>query len=50
MRQNVTNAPKDTIFLKNEAKGQGHSDSKTVRDTSRPQDVSTHQIWNPYLK
>ena len=29
---------------------QGHSDPKMVRDTPLSQDVSTHQIWNSYIK
>ena len=31
-------------------KSQGHSDPKMVRNTPPSQDVSTHQIWNSYLK
>ena len=45
MFHNVTNAPKD-IISRIEARGQGHSDPKTVRNTPRPQGVSTHQIWD----
>ena len=47
MCHNVTNAPRHD-FSRKVAKGQ--SDSKTVRDTAQPQGVSTHQIWDPYLK
>ena len=39
------------IILKTRSgQGQGHSDPKMVRDTPPSQDVSTHQIWNSYLK
>ena len=46
MCHNVKNA-----FSRVGARGQGHShsDPKTVCDTPRPQGVSTHQIWDPYL-
>ena len=47
MCYNVTNAPKDTIFLelRPEVKVTGHSDPMAVCDT---RDI--HQIWNAYLK
>ena len=41
MCQNVTNAPKDENISRTEARGQGHIDSKTERDTRPPQDIST---------
>ena len=47
---NVTYAPKDNFFSRIEARGQGHRDPMTVCDTQRPQGVSSHQIWDPYLK
>ena len=37
-------------FSRIEARGQGHSDPKIVCNTLRPQGVSTHQIWDSYLK
>ena len=42
MCHSVTNAPKDENISRTEAKGHGHSYSKTVCDTPRPQDVFTH--------
>ena len=30
--------------------GQGHSDQRMLRDTLSSQDVSTHKIWDSYLK
>ena len=30
--------------------GQGHGDLEIKCDTQRPQDVSTHQIWDSFLK
>ena len=39
----------DTIILKNEVRGQGHSDTKMVCDTLPSHDAFTYQIWNPYL-
>ena len=37
-------------FSRIEARGQGHSDPKIVCNTLGPQGVSTHQIWDSYLK
>ena len=50
MYHNVTNAPQIQDISRTEARGQSHSDSKTVCDTPQPEDVSTHQMWNSYLK
>ena len=36
--------------FKNWVRGQCHSDPRMVCDTWPPQDTSTHQIWNSYLK
>ena len=48
---NMRYAP-DTIILKKKIRGQGqgHIDSKMVRDAPPSQDASTHQIWKSYLK
>ena len=48
MCHNVTNVPQSKI--ETEAKGQCHSDPKTVCDTPQPQDVATLLIWDSYLK
>ena len=37
-------------MLQTEARSHGHSDLGTVSDALRPQDVSTNQIWDSYLK
>ena len=50
MYHNVTYAPQIQDISRTEARGQSHSDSKTVCDTPQPEDVSTHQMWNSYLK
>ena len=39
-----------TQFSRTNARGQGHSDPKTVHNTLQPQGVSTHEIWDSYLK
>ena len=40
----------DYSKIKVRGQGQGHSDSKMVRDNQPCQDAFTHQIWNPKLK
>ena len=42
--------PPKIQFARIEARGQGQSDLKTVRETKRSQGASTHQILDLYLK
>ena len=39
-------------FSRTEARGQrrGHSDTGTIHDSMRSKDVSTHQLWDSYVK
>ena len=37
-------------YYKNKLRGQGHIDTKMVRDTPPSEDAFTHQIWKSYLK
>ena len=51
--ENILDNAGQTIFYefpRTDARGQGHSDPKTHCDTLRPQDVSTYQILDSYLK
>ena len=52
MKRYLTNldSPFLRYFSKTESRNQGHVDSKTVFDTLCPQDVSTTQIWDSYVK
>ena len=38
------------LETRSEVMFKGHSDPIMVRDTLSSQDVSTHQIWDSYLK